>query len=120
VREYVGGYEDWLRQRPSQTVRAVAPETRSRTSKERPRPVSHKLSYKDQRELDTLPGLIEQLDQEQSELQARMADPGFFRQDSGAIAAAHARLAELDEALSEAYARWEALEALKDLQQASS
>jgi ATP-binding cassette subfamily F protein uup len=112
VREYVGGYEDWLRQRPAPEPAAAGPG--AAPARERPRAAPRKLSYKDQRELDELPRRIEALEAEQAELHARMADPAFFRQDGGAIAADQARLAELEQALEAAYGRWEALEAERE------
>ncbi|MGB5339644.1 MAG: ATP-binding cassette domain-containing protein [Gammaproteobacteria bacterium] len=117
VGEYVGGYSDWLRQRPAavrpaiqqlpagQTARAdteVAPQQR--------RAQAQKLSYKDQRELDALPGKIESLESEQSELQAMVSAAGFYRQPEAAIADTLARLEVLGTELENCYGRWEELE----------
>ena len=64
----------------------------------------------DQRELEALPGRIEALELEQANLQARMGDPAFYRQDGPLIAEARARLLQLEQELARAYARWEELE----------
>jgi ATP-binding cassette subfamily F protein uup len=115
VSEYVGGYSDWLRQRP-----VPAPErTRPRSGPERPAPEpsapreaqAKKLSYRDQRELEGLPERIEALESERDTLREKMSAPAFFKQEGAAIGAARTRLSELEAALCDAYARWEALEA---------
>ena len=112
VQEYVGGYEDWLRQRPEPTV-----QTANRIS---PRPAAattagkaggrKKLSFNEQRELDELPGRIAQLESEQEELHLRIASPDFYKEPSDAIARALARVDELKDFLHDAYARWDELD----------
>jgi ABC transport system ATP-binding/permease protein len=126
IEEYVGGYADWLRQRRrdrGQTAAADAGAGRSSGDKaggQRPAPdrktagvalAARKLSYKEQRELEALPGRIEALESEHGELQVSMASPGFYRESAEAIARAIARSAELDELLLAAYARWDELDA---------
>ena len=113
VRDYVGGYEDWLRQRPS------APVAESKAPAAGPAPVvadgkrpPARLGFKETRELAELPARIETLEQEQQTLQERLADPALYQGDGSAAAQARARLAELESDLAVAYARWEALEAL--------
>jgi len=114
IGEYVGGYDDWLRQRavpvPPKSKKAEidAPAPRLRTEKKR------KLSFNEQRELLTLPGEIEAMEAEQKALFAAMAAPDFYRREAGAIAAAKNRLAELETALAAAYERWTALEILQE------
>ncbi|MFD2110321.1 ATP-binding cassette domain-containing protein [Thiorhodococcus fuscus] len=112
VRDYIGGYEDWLRQRPapkpdlepkSKAIPPVEPASPKRTA--------DKLSYKETRELAELPSRIESLESEQSDLQARMADPALYQGDSGEVVRVKERLAEVESILEDAYARWEALEA---------
>jgi ATP-binding cassette subfamily F protein uup len=116
VREYVGGYEDWLRQRPAP---AVEPKTRQPPVTASPPRVSEqgakarpaaRLTFKESRELADLPARIEALESEQEDLHARLADPALYQGDGGAVAAAKGRLAELESELTAAYARWEALE----------
>jgi len=116
VREYVGGYEDWLRQRPApaatppKIATAAAAQSREPAGAETKRPAA-KLSFKEGRELGELPARIEALEAEQEDLHARLADPALYQGDGSAVAAAKDRLAELESELAGAYARWEALEA---------
>jgi ATP-binding cassette subfamily F protein uup len=115
-REYVGGYSDWLAQRPppasvaaDKSAASIAPAavpkgagkaTAART----------KLSYKEQRELDGLPDEIAALEQEQQVLAAKMHGAEYFKQDAEAIRADTARSAELESLLMEKLERWDALE----------
>ena len=109
VREYIGGYDDWLRQRSASPV-ALMPKrgpTKIRESVARP---GTKLSYKFQRELQQLPDRIEQLEQQRDALQARMTHNSFYQQSGDRIAAAQQELVSLSDELEEAYGRWERLE----------
>ncbi|HET8707661.1 MAG TPA: ATP-binding cassette domain-containing protein [Pseudomonadales bacterium] len=115
INEYVGGYDDWLRQRKpeSKPATTAAPVSKPAAEKEvRSSPGKRKLSYKEQRELEELPTKIEQLEQAQSELHAKLADPAFFKQAPAEINAAQAKLAELEAALEHAYSRWGELDAI--------
>jgi len=69
-----------------------------------------RLSYKEQRELESLPGKIEALEAEQAQLQARMSESDFYRQPSHMITAGIERLETVKKDLEECYARWQALE----------
>ena len=112
VVEYVGGYDDWVAQRPQ--APAAAADKPSGTPKpvkprrERPR----KLTYKERLELDAMPQTIEALETEQADLHQRMADPAFYREEGTVISLAKSRLAALETALEQAYERWEALSAI--------
>jgi len=116
VGEYVGGYEDWLNQRAAPAERAnreapsqpPAPEAQAKMPP--PAGQKRKLSYKETRELETLPGRIEQLEREQQQLEASMSHAGFYQQEKSAIAQTMARAEELRGQLEAAYARWEELE----------
>ncbi len=112
VQDYVGGYSDWLRQRQAQTPKAATkPKPTAKTAEAaQPAAKAKKLSYKDQRELDSLPQRIEALETEQETLHQAMSDPDFYQQDAEAISGAQDRLAEVEAELEQAYARWEALE----------
>jgi len=110
VAEYVGGYQDWLRQRPA-PVAPPQPQAAPRAAgAERPKRVSGRLGFKESRELAVIPARIEALETEQAQLHAELAAPAFYQQQGEAIAAAKARLAEVEAELADAYARWEALE----------
>jgi ABC transport system ATP-binding/permease protein len=109
VKEFVGGYDDWLRQKAAEPAPAAA--ERSKPERERPQAKpSRKLSYKEQRELEELPARIETLEAEQAQLHQRMADPAFFRQGGAEIGKVTSRLESLETELRTAYERWEALE----------
>lgn len=114
VNEYVGGYQDWLRQRRSNERKTVAPAERKTVpqapAREKPK---KKLSYKIQRELEMLPQTIEALESERDRLQGQQADPAFYQQNTAAIAEAQTKISELESNLAQAYARWEELEALR-------
>jgi ATP-binding cassette subfamily F protein uup len=73
-------------------------------------PAKRKLSFKDQKEREALPGKIEELEAKQAEAVDAMGRPEFYKQSAVEIAAANAAHAALDAELAAAYARWEALE----------
>jgi len=111
VREYAGGYDDYLRQRPApvQSVQVAL----SRPTAPSVAPVAdgpRKLSFKEKRELEELPGRIEALEARQRELHEQMADPAYHRQGADRISAANAELAKVVSDLEQAYARWGQLE----------
>jgi ATP-binding cassette subfamily F protein uup len=119
VGDYVGGYTDWLRQRPMAARIAAAAAASPRLTPQvaptpkpaaAPAPPKRKLSYKEQRELDELPGRIEALDAELTALTAKLQDPAFYQQGAEAVTAANTRLATLQAELDASYARWQALE----------
>ncbi len=110
VRDYVGGYSDWLRQRTPVTEAPRPGSQREEERAVRPRTASRKLSYKDQRELDALPERIEQLETQLSDLQARMSEPELYRSTAQEVSAAKASYKSLEDALAVAYERWAELE----------
>ena len=115
-REYAGGYDDWeryQRQIPEVPKRpqtgANRPSSTGSTTAKRAES-SRKLTYKEQRDLEALPGRIEALETEQAELHARMGDGAFYRQSRDDIAATMERLEIVKRDLEESYKRWQALE----------
>ena len=109
VKEYAGGYDDWVRARQSAAAAIQAATVKSepvRAKSER----AKKLNFKDQRELQTLPQRIEQMETEQAALHQRMADPAFYQQAGPEIARVTGELEALHQQLQSAYARWEELE----------
>ena len=110
VREYVGGYDDWLRQAaaPAEPPSGKTAAVRPRKAAERPR----KLSFKEERELESLPERISTLEQEQDAIHATLADPDYYRTAGAAVAQLNGRLEELEEELARAYQRWEELESI--------
>ena len=117
VGEYVGGYEDWVRYRERTGASTFSPQNPVPPAKNVPvtaaqrSPGAGKLSYKERRELNTLPGEIDTLEAEQARLTEAMGDAKFYRQPGDQIAAAVARLEEVRKELEARYARWEHLEA---------
>ena len=120
-KEYVGGYSDWLRQRPAGGAARFdatgGVETKPATSAgagdaAKPKAVVRKkLSFKEQRELEQLPARIAALEAEQAALQARLADPVFYQGPPEAVRDAQLRMASVDAEIDAALLRWEALEA---------
>jgi ATP-binding cassette subfamily F protein uup len=119
VQEYVGGYEDWLRQRPAAGGATASAERDVRSpgataaSAERSAPQRKKLSYNEQRELAELPARIDALESEQRRLAEKIGGPEFYREGGDAIGAALARAASLSHELASVYARWAELESLR-------
>ncbi len=114
VQEYAGGYDDWLRQGHTQQEK-VTPVKKEK--KERVRAKSkgpRKLTFKETRELEDLPGRIETLEQEQKQLYETMANESFYKDDGNKVARAKARLGELEQLLEETYDRWEELETVRE------
>lgn len=111
LNEYVGGYQDWLRQRqqPVADSNANTHVKKSPQGNSRARPG---LGYREQQELKQLPQRIEALEQEQQQLQQQLADPRFYQQEKSILSATHKRLATLALELEQAYQRWAVLEDL--------
>ncbi|MEE9902306.1 MAG: ATP-binding cassette domain-containing protein [Acinetobacter haemolyticus] len=120
IDEYIGGYQDYLEQRPDQKVvdqksdvkKAQAKAEAAALAAATPAPKKVKLSYKDQRELEQLPAEIEKLEAEQTELSDKLADGSWFVSDANAATLASQRLAEIEELLLEKLERWDVLENL--------
>ncbi len=110
VKEYAGGYDDWLRQRPEAAPVGKAPAARPEPRQPAP-PRARRLTFKEQRELETLPQRIEALEAELGELHQRLADPAFYRTAPAEIIRVKGRLEALQTEVAEAYRRWEELEA---------
>jgi ATP-binding cassette subfamily F protein uup len=114
VVEYVGGYDDWLSQRPRGTAE-VLPEKNGRKKvrpKSKARP-SLKLGYMQQREMQDLPHKIEALESEQKKLVAILSDPLFYKKEKDEIARVKKNHDRVDHEIETAYQRWEELETLK-------
>ena len=113
-REYVGGYSDWERVRAAAPVPAKAPaktESKPAPREQPPAAKTKKLSYKEQRELETLPQLIADLEAEQKTISEQLADPELYRQRPEEVQRLNQRFAEIDEQLMESLEKWEAIEA---------
>ena len=114
VREYIGGYTDWLRQRrhaaplppPSSTPRTQA----AAPAESAPPAASRKPSYREQRDLEELPARITAMEREQEQLNAAAAAPDFYKEKAEVIHQTLARLGALEKEILDAYARWDELD----------
>lgn len=111
VNEYVGGYDDWLRQRSTapkagivQSKKEPVPATKNKQQKPK------KLSYKDQCDLESLPKKIEKLESEVEQLHEQMARSDFFQQEKEIITQTQVQLSAVEESLKLSYQKWETLE----------
>lgn len=112
VNEYVGGYDDWMRQAATRTptpepAKESVPKPRPRMDKAR------KLTFKEGKELEGLPARIAALEGEEAALHAKLADPDFYKSAGNAVTTVNERLAALAIELEKVYARWEELETIK-------
>jgi ATP-binding cassette subfamily F protein uup len=125
VRQYVGGYEDWVRQRTAEAAEpplAEAPGPKQaaegaglRSPGRSVQPVvaantARKLSYRERRELAALPGAIEALESEQRALGRTIEDPAFYKEPAPRINEALRRVQGIERELVDLYARWDELD----------
>ncbi len=113
VNEYVGGYSDWWRLQQQQSARKV--DAGSKQKKTKPKPKSrpaNKLSYKDKRELEQLPEIIEKLEARQNALNDTVNQADFYKQEHEQVTKTLAELEQLNRDLEQAYQRWETLDSL--------
>ncbi len=120
VTETVGGYDDWQKQNESAKPESKPRKTTVSVESDMPASTSKKISYKEQRALESqkkelaeLPQRIEKLETDVHQLAAAMADPSFYQQDSAEITRVVNRLKEMQDELAYAYHRWEELEKLE-------
>ncbi|HRB84791.1 MAG TPA: ATP-binding cassette domain-containing protein [Acinetobacter johnsonii] len=112
IDEYIGGYQDYLEQRPDDKVVDQKSDVKKALAKADAAPKKAKLSYKDQRALEQLPAEMEALEKEQAEINASLADGSLFISDADKAMTLSNRLTEIDELLLEKLERWEELENL--------
>ncbi len=116
VKQYAGGYDDYVAQRDANLEKLEASTPAATKEKPSPNPTQSvtanaaKLSYKEKRELEAIPGKIEALESEQAALHAEMAAPDFFKKGGDEIAQATNRLEKIESGLAELYHQWEELE----------
>ena len=115
ISEYVGGYSDWVRQRPAPVEEPVEVAVAEATKvADKPKRSSTKLSYKLQRELDALPQLLEETESEVEAQQAVCSASDFYQKDHESVAAELAKLSQLEQRLEELMERWVELEAMQE------
>lgn len=115
IDEYIGGYQDYLQQRPDQTAvdqKSAVKKAAAKAEANAAPAKKVKLSYKDQRALEQLPAEMEALEKEQAEINASLADGSLFISDPDKAMTLSNRLTEIDELLLEKLERWEELENL--------
>jgi len=115
IKEYAGGYDDWLRQRPVEpTIPAEPVPVKHKPSQRGSEERSRRLTYKEQRQLEALPKQIEDLEAMLGELHEAMATPEFYRQPAAMIVETKGRLQALEREIAEAYRRWDELETRRE------
>jgi ATP-binding cassette subfamily F protein uup len=114
VKEYDGGYDDWLRQRSTEAKPAkVETAKKAITQTQAARPKA-KFGFRQQKELESLPLTIQALETDQEELYRALSDPDLYKNDKAEIVRKKERLEAVKKALADSYARWEELEQLKN------
>jgi ATP-binding cassette subfamily F protein uup len=111
IREYIGGYSDWLRQQKTPNNKTKKQKQHQhKADKPAGKSPTGKLSYHEQQELKSLPKKIEQLEAEQSALTATISSENFYQSPTEAINTTLAKLKSVSEEITQAYKRWESLE----------
>lgn len=113
--EYVGGYSDWVKYRRPQAAPAAVPKAEKPAQPKPARAKSVKLSYKEERELESLPKEIDTLETEQQELLEKMAGPSYHELPGAEIKADRDRLEAIPQILEERYERWQELESKREI-----
>ena len=114
VSEYIGGYDDWFRQRPQQ--KEEKPKTKDSRQKNLPsKNTVKKMSFKEKKELEALTAEIEVLEKEQQDIYTLLADPAFYKDEGEKVASAKSRMEQLENDLPKLYERWEELSDLAQL-----
>ncbi|MCA9214091.1 MAG: hypothetical protein KDB27_13560 [Planctomycetales bacterium] len=120
VKEYDGGYDDWLRQRATDDpqpknagCKPKSPQSKDASPKSPAANKPRRLSYKEMKELEALPSRLEELETQIARLHQAMADADFYKRSGDDIAAAQKQLTDLENELSSAFERWEELEAIE-------
>ena len=115
VSEYIGGYDDWLKQRKKDETKTPANPLKHGSKKPKRKPEApRKLTFRENRELEGIPPQIESLELEHGKIFKDLSDPAFYKRESAEIASAKERLESLETELEKAYQRWEALESVKE------
>ena len=113
--EYVGGYSDWVKYRRPQAAPAAAPKAEKPAQPKPARAKSVKLSYKEERELESRPKESDALETEQQELLEKMAGPSYHELPGAEIKADRDRLEAIPQILEERYERWQELESKREI-----
>jgi ATP-binding cassette subfamily F protein uup len=112
IGEYVGGYEDYLRQKNPPSVPEPVSTKPAKRAESDAVAKKKKRTFKEEREYQDLPDRIHALEEEQKQLQAKLADPAFYKKPGSEIQAAVDRGEQIDRELHDAMARWDALDSI--------
>ena len=111
VRDFVGGYSDWIAFRNEQA--RTAREAPAKPKAEARAPAKpRRLSYKDQRELDALPEILERLEAEKQRIESQLSDATLYKDGPDPLQERLSRLGAISQELESGYARWSELESL--------
>jgi ATP-binding cassette subfamily F protein uup len=113
VKEYIAGYDDWVRQYTASREMSKAEPEKTTANKAVDKPKT-KFGFKQQKELDDLPQTIEALEKEYEELFKAMGDPDLYKKDKSELATKKERLETVKQLLAISYSRWEELEQFKN------
>jgi ABC transport system ATP-binding/permease protein len=114
VKEYIGGYDDWMRQRLAEAKPPKVKADKKEIVAVQPSRPKAKFGFRQQKELESLPSTIQALETEQEELYRVMGNPELYKGDKSEIVCKQERLEEVKKLLAEYYARWDELERLKN------
>ena len=117
IKEYDGGYDDWIRQRETVKQSAVESDRKKASHSRKTKPKSdspRKLTFAEKKELENLPDRIEELESEISAIHSAMADPTYYQRPADELAQKNSKLKSMETELASAYQRWEELEALSE------
>jgi ATP-binding cassette subfamily F protein uup len=128
IKQFVGGYTDmrtWYDDKAELAKKVndeLEKQTKSKIEQEKQvastsTRSNKKLSYKDNKELEDLPKVIEKMEEEQEGFQEQVNSPDFFQKDTEATQVVLNKLADIEKRLSVAYKRWDELESLKNNEQ---
>ena len=109
LKEYIGGYDDWISQREITPQAILKTEDTSIKPKPKKRPTKEKLSFKEQKMLDQLPEQIEAIESQIECLQNEMQTTNFYQKSKDDIKAHHDKLEQLEYTLDEYYTQWQTL-----------
>ena len=114
IKEYVGGYDDWIRQRTPDVKKDAEPKANeSKPKKSQPKSdTPRKLKFAEKKELEKLPARIEELESQIAEVHEAMAAPEYYQQSPEVLSSKKTELDTMQAELATAYERWEELESL--------
>ncbi len=105
VKQYAGGYDDWLIQRKNSTPKKSEKKVRQKKTQDK-----KKLTFKEKKELESLPEIVEQKEKRKDELFSLMSDPSFYQQKGDEVSVIKDELQKLETELEHLYLRWEELD----------